>query len=192
VEAGRRLDDAIAWLRQHVGPPVSFAAPAWGYSAGSLEAAAERRLPSWLPPAPAPLLEDDLRIRETLSIGLPGLHRLDYRPLERLAAAGLPPTVVFHGALLDNRLQDLKVPRDTAPLLRLAVRRDLCRIPRLRTVRWVGAGELIRALRAHDQVRVDGTRVELPRGAQAIVRDRAGSRLVHNGSQSERTVESRK
>jgi hypothetical protein len=180
-EAGRRLDEAIAWLRDRLGPPASFVAPAWGYSPGTLEAAARRQLPSWLPPEPAPLLEPP-HFHETLAIGLPGLHRLDYEPLRRLAATGLPPTIVFHGRLLDHRLIDLKLPRDLMPLARLAVRRDLSRLVRLAGVRWVGAAELLTALRAHDQIEVNGDRVELPPGAEALVRDRTGSRLESNRS----------
>ena len=153
--AGARLDEALAWLSSRLGPAPTFIAPAWGYSPGTLAAAAARDLPTWLPPEPGPLLAGN-GFRETLRDGLPGLHRLDYRPLARLAAAGLPPTVVFHGGLLDHRMDDLRPPRDLWPLARLALRRDLFRIPRIPGVRWVGGGELVDRLRAHDAVEATG------------------------------------
>ena len=179
-EAGGRIDEAMAWLAEHVGPAPTFIAPAWGYSEGTLAAVAARGLPTWLPPVAGPLV-DGVGFRETVHDGLPGLHRLDYRPLVRLAAAGLPPTVVFHGGLLDHRLADLRMPRDAWPLARLALRRDLMRIPRVRGVRWVGAGELVAALRAHDSVEVRGAEVRAPEAREVTVWDRAGRRTAPAG-----------
>jgi hypothetical protein len=155
VEAGRRLDLAGAWLEAHAGPPRSFVAPAWGYGPGALAAADARGLPTWLPPAPGALLRGT-RLHETLAIGLPGLHRLDYAPLRRLAAIGLPPTVVFHGRLLDDRLPRLRAGRDLAGTARLARAPDLWRIMRMEGVRWVGAAELVEALRHHERIEFDG------------------------------------
>ena len=88
--AGDRIDAACAWLRHHLGDPRSFVAPAWAYGPGALAAATERALPSWLPPEPAPLLSG-LTLHETLAIGLPGLHGVDYTPLQRLAAIRAAP-----------------------------------------------------------------------------------------------------
>lgn len=147
-EAGRRLDEALAWMRGRLGPARSFIAPAWGYSDGALAAAAERGLTTWMPPRPGPLAEGHL-LRETLHDGVPGLTGVRYAPLVRLAEAGIPPTVVFHGRLLDDRLPRLRAARDVVALARLARRRDLERIAALRGVRWVGAAELAERLRAH-------------------------------------------
>ncbi|HEV3001258.1 MAG TPA: hypothetical protein VGW75_11015, partial [Solirubrobacteraceae bacterium] len=147
-EAGRRLDEALAWMRARLGPARSFIAPAWGYSDGALAAAAERGLTTWMPPRPGPLLDGHL-LRETLHDGVPGLIGVRYAPLVRLAEAGLPPTVVFHGRMLDDRLPRLRAARDAVALARLARRRDLERIAALRGVRWVGAAELVERLRAH-------------------------------------------
>jgi hypothetical protein len=163
AEAGRRLDLATAWLADHVGAPRSFVAPAWGYGAGALTAASARGLPTWLPPGPGPLLDGTL-LRETLAIGLPGLHRLDYGPLRRLAAIGLPPTVVFHGRLLDDRLPRLRAGRDLAGAARLALRPDLLRIMRMGGIRWVGAAELVEALARHDRIVVTGDGVAAGEG----------------------------
>jgi hypothetical protein len=148
-EAGRRLDVAGDWLARHVGPAQSFVAPAWGYGPGALAAAAARGLPMWLPPHPGPLL-DGLRLHETLAVGLPGLHGLDYAPLRRLAAVGLPPTVVFHGRLLDDRLPRLRATRALATAGRLALTPDLFRIMRLPGVRWIGVAELVETLASHE------------------------------------------
>jgi hypothetical protein len=147
--AGRRLDVATEWLARHIGPARSFVAPAWGYGPGALAAAEARGLQMWLPPDPGPVLRG-LRLHETLAVGLPGLHRLDYAPLRRLAAVGLPPTVVFHGRLLDDRLARLRVTRDAVSAARLAWTPDLFRVMRLPGVRWVGAAELTDTLARHD------------------------------------------
>ena len=148
--AGRALDLAVEWLTRHVGAPRSFVAPAWGYGPGALSAARERGLRSWMPPEPGPLLHG-MQLHETLAIGLPGLHRLDYAPVSRLAAVGLPPTVVFHGRLLDDRLPRLRAARDLVGAARLARTPDLWRMMRLRGVRWVGAEELADVLERHQE-----------------------------------------
>jgi peptidoglycan/xylan/chitin deacetylase (PgdA/CDA1 family) len=167
-EAGRLIDEASAWMTERLGPPRSFIAPAWGYSDGALAAAAERGLPTWTPPEPGPLLEG-LRLRESLHDGLPGLHRLDYSPLAALASAGLPPTVVFHGRLLDGRMERLRARRDVVSLARLVGSRDLERIAGLAGVRWIGAAELVERLRAHEAIepREDGPAV--PDGVEAVL-----------------------
>jgi len=160
-EAGLRLDAACAWLRTHVGEPRSFVAPAWGYGPGVLAAAAARELPTWLPAAPGPLL-NGFALHETLAIGLPGLHRIDYAPLRRLAELGLPPIVVFHGQLVDDRIPRLRATRDVATAGLLALLPDLPRIARLSGVRWVGVPELLELLRAHGSIEVAGSEVQAP------------------------------
>ncbi|MDQ5809100.1 MAG: hypothetical protein M3320_10530 [Actinomycetota bacterium] len=169
-EAGARLDEALAWMRERLGPARSFIAPAWGYSEGSLEAAAERDLATWTWPEPGPLLDGHL-LRETLLDGLPGLTGLDYAPLERMAVTGVPPTVVFHGRLLADRLPRLREARDVLSLARLVRRRDLERIAALRGVRWVGAQQLVERLRAHEAIEVEGDRVDVPDGVEAVLID---------------------
>jgi hypothetical protein len=154
-EAGRRLDEALAWARATLGEPASFVAPAWGYSSGTLAAAAERGLPTWCPPEPGPLLHG-WQLHETTKESLRGLDRLDYRPLVALASAGVPPTPVLHGRLLDNRPTPLRTPRDALDLARLVVRQDITRIPAVGGVRWVGARELVAALRAHGETELGG------------------------------------
>ncbi|HEX8082725.1 MAG TPA: hypothetical protein VF529_00445 [Solirubrobacteraceae bacterium] len=167
-EAGARLDEALAWMRGTLGPARSFIAPAWGYSDGALAAAAERALVTWMPPHLGPLLDGHL-LRETLHDGVPGLQGLDYAPLERLAALGVPPTVVFHGRLLDDRLPRLREARDVLSLARLSRRRDLERIAALRGVKWVGAEELANRLRAHAAIEVEGDRVDAPEGTEFVL-----------------------
>lgn len=164
--AGDRIDAACAWLRHHLGDPRSFVAPAWAYGPGALAAATERALPSWLPPEPAPLLSG-LTLHETLAIGLPGLHGVDYTPLQRLAAIGLPPTVVFHGRLLDDRLPRLRSERDLPTALRLAWKRDLERLIGLTGLRWVGASELLEQLRAHDAIEAEDGKIDAETVASA-------------------------
>jgi hypothetical protein len=163
-EAGRRLDRAMEWLRRCVGEPASFVAPAWAYSPGALAAARERGIPTWKPPQAGPLL-DGCDLHETLADSLRGIVGLDYRFLARLAAVGVPPTVVLHGRLLDHRLATLSLGRDMLTLARLFLRRDLARIPRVRGVRWVGTAELVKALAAHAAVHLTGDRV--PQEGQA-------------------------
>lgn len=172
-EAGERLDAATAWLGERMGTPKSFIAPAWGYSAGARRAAAARGITSWLPPRPGPLIEGN-ELFETLENGLPGLVRLDYGVLALLAWTGLPPTAVFHGGLVDDRLLELRLPRDLPTLARLTIRRDLPRIARLGPIAWVGAEELVARLRAHDAIEIDGTRFRAPPGTEAVLVDRQG------------------
>ena len=168
AQAGRMLDEATAWMAMALGKPRSFIAPAWGYSEGALEAAAERGLPTWTPPEPAPLI-DGVLVRETLHDGLPGLHGLDYSPLVELAAAGVPPTVVFHGRLLDGRVQRLRAAGDYQSLARLGPRRDLERIAALRGVRWVGGAELVDRLRAHASIEPGEDGPVIPDGVETVV-----------------------
>jgi hypothetical protein len=148
-EAGRRIDKAMGWLSARLGPPGSFIAPAWGYSAGTLAAARERNLPTWHRPVAGPLLDHGDAVHETVDTGLPGLAGLDYRPLAQLAAVGMPPFLVIHGTLLDYRLMNLHLPGDAMVMARLALRRDLLRLLSLPGVRWVGSSELIDRLRRH-------------------------------------------
>ena len=149
-EARRRIEKAADWLSEAIGEPASFIAPAWGYSTGTLAAAAASGLPAWRAPSPGPLLSGR-QFFETTRNGLLGVNRVDYRFLSALARVGIPPTVVFHGRLLDHRRATLKLPGDTLAGLRLALRPDLFRIPNVRGLRWVGAQELVEALRAHDE-----------------------------------------
>jgi hypothetical protein len=122
---------------------------------------------------PGPLLEP-AGVRETLRAGLQGLHGVDYRALEHLAECGLPPVVVLHGRLLDDRL----VQGDVMALARLALRRDLARLMRLRGVRWVGTEELVALLRAHDAIAVREGDLRLPAGGEAVLMDERGRRAV--------------
>jgi hypothetical protein len=86
----------------------------------------------------------------------------------------MPPVVVLHGRLLDDRL----VHRDFLALARLALRRDLARLMRLRGVRWVGAQELVALLRAHDAIDVREGDLRLPAGGEAVLVDERGRRPV--------------
>lgn len=179
AEAGRRLDEALAWQRRTFGePPRTFVAPAWGYSAGALEAAAERRLPAWHRAAAEPLLVAG-NPRETLigAGGRGGVHRVDYGSLVRMAAAGLPPTPVLHGGLLDDRLT-ARVHRDLPGYARLLWRRDALRLPAVPGLRWVGAGELVDRLVAHEASALEGERAILPDGAEAVLVSGAGRTTV--------------
>ena len=164
AEAGRRLDLAIEWHRSRLGEPRTFVAPAWGYSEGALAAAAQRGLPAWHRAAPEPLIVAG-NPRETLigAGGLGGVHRLDYGGLVRLAEVGLPPTPVLHGGLLDDRLT-VRLLRDAPGYARLLLRRDSLRLPEVGGVRWIGAGELVERLAAHDRVDVEGARAGTARG----------------------------
>lgn len=168
AEAGRRLDAAVAWMERALGPPQSFIAPAWGYSAGTLRAAAQRGLLTWMAPAPGPILRNG-HLHETLHDGLPGLSGLGYGALATLARWGVPPTVVFHGRLLDDRPARLRAARQALTLARLWWRRDLARIAGLPGIRWVGASELADRLAAHESIEVDGDVVAIPDGVQAHV-----------------------
>jgi hypothetical protein len=169
AEAGRRLDASLAWQHENLGRrPETFVAPAWSYSDGALAAAAARNLPAWLPAAPAPMLESG-RVHESLDNAFRGLHGLGYAPLVTLAAHGVPVTPVLHGGLLDLRLAQLKESRDVVTAGRLAFARDLVRIPRMRGVRWLGAGELTRLLRAHDGIAVRGAEVHTDGADHALL-----------------------
>lgn len=148
AETERRVAAALAWQEERIGPPATFVAPAWAYGDFALEVSAALGLTPWLKPEPGPLL-DGGGVRETLIDGPPGLHHLDYAPLATLARLGLPPTIVMHGALLDNRLSTLRPARDLLALARLAARRDLARLPAVPGLRWIGAGEYARLVRAH-------------------------------------------
>ena len=175
-DARARIDRALTWQREHLGEPHTFVAPAWSYGAAGRQAAAARGLPCWLRCEPGPL-RDAGDARETLKGHLPGLHRLDYRPLARLAAAGVPPVVVLHGWLFDARQAALRTPGGLLTLARLFLSRDISRLARLSGVRWVGAGEMVERIAAHDRVEVTGTEVS---GASdgAILVDSEGTRPI--------------
>jgi hypothetical protein len=177
-EAGRRVDQAVAWQRATFGEPRTFVAPAWGYSEGALRALRERSLPAWHRAAPEPLLVDG-NPRETLigAGGPGGVFRTDYGSLVRLAAAGVPPTPVFHGKLLDDRVL-ARAPRDLPGWPRLVLRRDILRVPGVGGISWVGAAELVEALRGHEQSTIEGAQPRLAAGHRAVLRDRSGSREV--------------
>lgn len=175
-EAGRRIDAAMEWIRDRLGPSRMFVPPAWGCSDGTLSAAAARDLTIWQPPAPGPLIRPGGHVHETLRIGLGALDRLDYSPLRHIADHGLPPTVVFHGRLLDDRLVSLRERRAVLATARLARRRDLERIPRLRGITWVGAHELLERLHAHDAIEFRGDVVTGPPGTEAVLIDEVGRR----------------
>lgn len=175
-EAGRRLDVANDWFGRKLGlKPQTFVAPTWAYSPGLLSALAERDMPAWLPPAPAPLIATS-NGRETLTSSLEGLFRLDFGPFGDLAGAGLPPTVTLHGGLLDQRGHNLRRLREAPTTARLVLKRDLFRFPWVPGVRWLGAGELFARLQGHDQIEVHGDRIDNPAGYDIVVRDRSGRR----------------
>jgi len=179
AEAGRRIDTALAWQREQLAEPRTFVAPAWGYSEGALAALAARGLPAWHRAAAEPLIVDG-NPRETLiGAGAPegGVFRLDYGSLRRLAAAGIPPTPVLHGGLLDDRLT-ARVKRDALIYARLALKRDAARLPRIAGIRWISASELVDRYRAHDRAEVRGTEAILPAGGEGVLRDGGGSRPV--------------
>jgi len=178
-QAGRLLDQSMAWMREALGEPHTFVAPSWGYSKGTLEAAAERDLPAWHRAEPAPLIVDGNPRETTIGPGGPGgVHRLDYQILVRMADCGLPPTVAFHGRLFDDRLQT-RVKRDALAYARLFVKRDALRVPSLKGVRWLGAGDYVDQLRRHDASAIEGGEPVLPDASHAVKIDRSGRRLVH-------------
>ena len=148
AEAGSRLDRGLAWQERHLARPSSFVAPAWSYGPAGDEEARKRGLVRWYRARPGPVLEDG-RLFETLDGALPGIHRLDYSPLQRLAAIGIPPIVAMHGALLDARPMTLRGLRELPSILRLVLRRDLTRLMALDGIRWLGASELVAELEAH-------------------------------------------
>jgi hypothetical protein len=172
-EAGRRIDAVLAWQEQVLGRrPATFVAPAWGYSEGTLAAAAARSLHSWRRPEPGPL-HDGWDVHETIDSAFRGMRGLDYGAFAAMAGAGLPPTPVLHGGLFDLRMGQLRAARDLLGLARLFLRRDVVRLPGLRGLRWIGAGAMLDLLRAHESVRVDGAEVELG--------DAAGAYLIEPG-----------
>ncbi len=165
-QARERIEAALGWASRVLGErPRTFIAPNWGYSTGTLEALAGIGLPAWLPFGFGPLVEGP-NARETLVSTVNGIHELDYGPLAALAAAGLPPYVTIHGGLMDARFDGLRGPRHLPALARLALRRDLVRLPGVDGVRWVGAGELMERLRAHDRIEVAGAEIIAPDGVE--------------------------
>lgn len=165
-EARERVSAAIEWAEAALGvKPPTFVAPNWAYGDGLLGALAALELPAWLPIRFGPLV-DGPNAHETLISTMNGLHRLDYRPLTSLAAAGLPPYVVIHGGLLDARFETLSLPRDAAAFAGLVARRDLMRLPAVAGVRWVTASELLQRLRAHDRVEMAGGELRAPDGVE--------------------------
>lgn len=177
-EADRRLGIGLEWFATVFGPtPRTFVAPTWTYSDGLLEALAHREIPTWLPPAPGPLVAAGT-VRETVYSTMEGLVGLDYGPYRMLAEAGVPPTIVIHGGLFDARIRGLRAWRQGVAAARLFFRRDLLRVPWVDGVRWIGASEMVSRLRAHDRVEVRGSAVTGPAGTELVVRDRAGSRTV--------------
>jgi hypothetical protein len=168
-EAGRRIDAVLDWQEQTLGQrPTTFVAPAWGYSDGTLAAAAARGIPAWRRPEPGPLRSGN-SIHETINSALRGMRGLGYGSFEALARLGLPPTPVLHGGLFDQRLYQLRAARDPVTFARLALRRDAVRLPALRGLRWLGAGELERLLSAHATIAVNGAEVQLGDAEQALV-----------------------
>jgi peptidoglycan/xylan/chitin deacetylase (PgdA/CDA1 family) len=167
--ARSRIESASAWLTASIGEPRSFVAPAWGYSPGTLAAAAEFGLPTWRAPAPGPLL-DGLQLFETTRESLAGVSRVDYRYLSALAAVGVPPTIVLHGRLLDHRRDTLELPGDAFACVRLVYRPDVFRLPTTGGLRWVGAQELVDALRAHGETELarDGRTVVGPGSSRVL------------------------
>jgi hypothetical protein len=85
---------------------------------------------------------------------------LSYQPFADLAALGMPPTPVLHGGLFDLRMEQLRAARDPVSFARLALRRDLLRIPAVEGLRWIGAGELVELLRAHETVTARGSEID--------------------------------
>jgi hypothetical protein len=63
----------------------------------------------------------------------------------------------------------LRADRDVVTLVRLLAWRDILRLPRVRGVRWVGAGELIGLLRDHDRIAVRGAEVTLNDARHAVL-----------------------
>lgn len=177
-EAGRRMDVAMHWIHDRIGPAKSFVPPAWGYNTGTLAAATARGLTVWLPPAVGALTVAGGHVRETLNVGIPSLDGLDYSPLRRIAEFGLPPTVVFHGRLLDDRLTSLRKSRALLSAARLARRRDLERIPRLPDIRWIAARDFLDRLRVHGSTELAATGISGPPGTEIFVLAEDGRRRV--------------
>ena len=87
--------------------------------------------------------------------------------------------MVVHGGLFDMRGDGLRSLRQAPTTARLVLRRDLFRFPWVPGVRWIGAGELLDRLRGHDQIEVDGDRIENPAGFDVVLRDRSGRRSTN-------------
>jgi hypothetical protein len=51
-------------------------------------------------------------------------------------------------------------------------------MPAIGAIRWVGAGELVERMGRHDASTVEGTEARLAPGHEAVLRDRAGTRIV--------------
>ena len=169
-EARERISASLEWAEATLGArPRTFVAPNWSYSEGALAALAELDLPAWLPAGFGPLIAGP-NVRETLVSTLNGLHGLDYGPLAGLAESGVPPFVVIHGGLIDARFRDLNFPRNAGALARLALRRDLFRLPAVGGIRWIRASELLERIRAHDQVEVSGDEIRAPDGIEVTAR----------------------
>lgn len=148
-EAGDLLDRVVEWQERRLGSPRTFVAVAWKYSQGTLDAALERGLPCWRRPEAASLISGN-SVRETLIGSLPGIHGLDYSPLEVLADLGLPPILTAHGVSLDGRVESLAGRWN---LVRVALRRDVFRLARIAGVRWIGAGTMVELFRRHEQTK---------------------------------------
>jgi hypothetical protein len=179
-EAGRRIDAAREWQAGAIGPSQTMVAPAWAYSEGALRAASRRKLPCFMRCEPGSVFGPG-RMPESLDSGL-GIRGLDYRPLGRLSGAGLPPTLVLHGTMIDARTGSFSFPADLLTAARLFTRRDLSRLPAVEGLDWVGASAYARALALHDQISVEGTEVRLPPGATARVLDRSGERQISSST----------
>jgi hypothetical protein len=178
-EANRRLDVALAWLKQAFGAESpTFVAPTWAYGEGLLAALADRGVPAWLPQEVGPLIAAG-NARETVFSRMDGLFRLNYGPLGGMAAAGFPPSVVVHGSLFDPRGHMLRKVRAAPTSARLVMRRDLFRFPWVPGVRWIGAGELLARLRAHGQIEVRGSEMINPGGFDVVLVDRGGRRVAN-------------
>ena len=175
-EAGRRIDAAREWQAGALGEGGTFVAPAWAYSEGTLAAAERRGIPCFTRCEPGRTFEPGL-ISETLKGGL-GIEGLDYSPLTRMAAAGLPPTMVLHGTMIDVRAGSFRSPAELVTAARLFLRRDLSRLPSLEGLRWIGASAYAETLALHDRIVVEDGEASLPPGATARLLDRAGERPV--------------
>jgi hypothetical protein len=175
-EAARRIDAAREWQARTLGEGGTFVAPAWAYSEGTLAALAARGIPRFTRCEPGRTYEPGL-ISETLKGGL-GIEGLDYGPLALMAAAGLPPTMVLHGTMIDVRAGSFRSPAELVTAARLFLRRDLSRLPSLEGLRWIGASAYAETLALHDRIVVEDGEASLPPGATARLLDRAGERPV--------------
>jgi hypothetical protein len=140
-------------------------------------APAARGLPAWLPAALSPML-DGPHVHESMDNSFRGMHRLGYGIFPRLAARGLPPTPVLHGGTFDLRVHQLREARDVATAARLALAREVVRLPRVRGVSWIGTGELARLARLHDRIQVRGREVRADGAEGALLLDSSGTRPV--------------